>query len=68
RKYLDNPSLSIQRIQKDIEHGELIVTEQLGSLDKKKLEESLDWYLGSHEDRLRRSWVTGGESKGFPQR
>jgi hypothetical protein len=49
RKYLDNPSLSIQRIQKDIEHGELIVTEQLGSLDKKKLEESLDWYLGSHE-------------------
>jgi hypothetical protein len=25
------------------------VTEQLGSLDKEKLEESLDWYLGPNE-------------------
>ena len=49
RKYLDNPSLSIQRIRKDIEHGELIVTEQLGSLDKEKLEEPLEWYLGPNE-------------------
>jgi hypothetical protein len=49
RKYLDNHSLSIQRILNDIEHGESIVTEQLGSLDKEKLEESLDWYLGPNE-------------------
>jgi uncharacterized damage-inducible protein DinB len=49
RKYLDNLSLSIKRIQDDIEYGELKVLEQLGSLDEEKLQESLDWYLGPHE-------------------
>ncbi|MHA1938508.1 MAG: DinB family protein [Candidatus Thorarchaeota archaeon] len=49
RIYLDNPSLSIQRILNDIDHGELIVLEQLGSLDAEKLKTNLDWYLGPHE-------------------
>jgi hypothetical protein len=47
--YLNDPTLTHQRILDDIEKGKTTVLKQLESLKTDELKETLDWYLGPQD-------------------
>ncbi len=49
KPYLNNLTLTHQKILTDIKEGEKIILDQLNSLNPESLSEILDWYLGPQE-------------------